>query len=75
MAAATAGAVNVVQHYEDMLKALIDYGSMTAGYRPRGTQREVVNWYIDAVNIGLTKLNEDSEAIAPGTHKFPLLNF
>lgn len=75
MAAATAGVVNNVQHYEDMLKSLIDYGAMRAGYRPRGTQRQVTDWYVDAINLGLTKLNEDSEALAPGSPKFPLLNF
>jgi hypothetical protein len=47
------------QQLEDMCKLLNDNNVMVANHRVTGTQQEVFAWYRDAINNGITKLNDD----------------
>lgn len=70
-----AGVVSSIKIYEDTLTLLVDNGAMTANTRPRGTMRQVLDWYVDAINLGVMKLNSDAEAFSPGETELPLFNF
>lgn len=60
--------------YEAALKAMINGGWVTVGYRPYGTQAQVFLWYRDAINLGILKMNGINAQLAPNADPIPLLD-